>query len=71
MAKHYKTPDPPPADLVEKLVKRYFCVLSCVLCPFLTNFGSRYVNVGMFYLRQVAFAKYDIQIHTDKGNECI
>ncbi|THV05254.1 zincin [Dendrothele bispora CBS 962.96] len=26
---------------------------------------SRYVNVGLFYLRQIFFAKYDIKVHTD------
>lgn len=29
--------------------------------------NSRYVNVGLFNLRQVFFAKYDIKVHTDKG----
>ncbi|CCM06153.1 uncharacterized protein FIBRA_09626 [Fibroporia radiculosa] len=27
---------------------------------------SRYVNVGLYYLRQVFFGKYDIRVHTDK-----
>ncbi|KZT12028.1 Metalloprotease [Laetiporus sulphureus 93-53] len=27
---------------------------------------SRYVDVGLFYLRQVFFAKFDIKVHTDK-----
>ncbi|EKM79421.1 hypothetical protein AGABI1DRAFT_113982 [Agaricus bisporus var. burnettii JB137-S8] len=27
---------------------------------------SRYVNVGLFYLRQLFFAKYDYKVHTDK-----
>ncbi|TDL22641.1 Metalloprotease [Rickenella mellea] len=27
---------------------------------------SRYVNVGLFYLRQLFFAKFDIKVHTDK-----
>ncbi|OSX59824.1 hypothetical protein POSPLADRAFT_1183536 [Postia placenta MAD-698-R-SB12] len=27
---------------------------------------SRYVNVGMFYLRQVFFAKFDIKVHTER-----
>ncbi|KAF8993112.1 zincin [Hymenopellis radicata] len=26
---------------------------------------SRYVNVGLFYLRQIFFAKFDIKVHTD------
>ncbi|KAE9386902.1 zincin [Gymnopus androsaceus JB14] len=28
---------------------------------------SRYVNVGLFYLRQVFFAKFDIKVHTSSG----
>jgi len=28
---------------------------------------SRYVNVGLFYLRQLFFAKYDYKVHTDQG----
>ncbi|OBZ71150.1 Thimet oligopeptidase [Grifola frondosa] len=27
---------------------------------------SRYVNVGLFYLRQLFFANFDIKVHTDK-----
>lgn len=27
---------------------------------------SRYVNIGLFYLRQLFFAKFDIKVHTDK-----
>ncbi|KAJ3573206.1 hypothetical protein NP233_g2580 [Leucocoprinus birnbaumii] len=27
---------------------------------------SRYVNVGLFYLRQLFFAKFDYKVHTDK-----
>ncbi|KIM89266.1 hypothetical protein PILCRDRAFT_61316 [Piloderma croceum F 1598] len=30
---------------------------------------SRYVNVGMFYLRQLFFAKFDIKVHTDQDGE--
>ena len=29
--------------------------------------NSRYVNAGLFYLRQLFFATYDIKVHTDKG----
>jgi hypothetical protein len=25
------------------------------------------VNVGLFYLRQLFFAKFDLKVHTDKG----
>jgi metallopeptidase MepB len=28
---------------------------------------SRYVNVGLFYLRQLFFAKFDLKVHTDQG----
>ncbi|KDQ54110.1 hypothetical protein JAAARDRAFT_136150 [Jaapia argillacea MUCL 33604] len=27
---------------------------------------SRYVNIGLFYLRQLFFGKFDIKVHTDK-----
>ncbi|KAF8650117.1 hypothetical protein AX16_005354 [Volvariella volvacea WC 439] len=30
---------------------------------------SRYVNVGLFYLRQLFFAKFDIKVHTDQEEE--
>jgi Zn-dependent oligopeptidase len=29
--------------------------------------ASRYVNVGLFYLRQLFFAMFDLKVHTDKG----
>ena len=28
---------------------------------------SRYVNVGLFYLRQLFFAKFDLKVHIDQG----
>jgi len=30
---------------------------------------SRYVNVGLFYLRQLFFAKFDLKVHTDQASE--
>ncbi|TFY78786.1 hypothetical protein EWM64_g5225 [Hericium alpestre] len=30
---------------------------------------SRYVNVGLFYLRQLFFAKFDLKVHTEKEAE--
>ncbi|PPQ65870.1 hypothetical protein CVT26_000804 [Gymnopilus dilepis] len=30
---------------------------------------SRYVNVGLFYLRQLFFAKFDLKVHTDQTAE--
>ena len=32
---------------------------------------SWYVNVGLFYLRQLFFAKFDIKVHTDQGEQFI
>lgn len=32
---------------------------------------SRYVNVGLFYLRQLFFAKFDLKVHTHKGIVCL
>ncbi|KAL0067865.1 metalloendopeptidase [Marasmius tenuissimus] len=29
---------------------------------------SRYVNIGLFYLRQIFFAKFDIKVHTDQDS---
>ncbi|PFH53956.1 hypothetical protein AMATHDRAFT_38385 [Amanita thiersii Skay4041] len=29
---------------------------------------SRYVNVGLFYLRQLFFAKFDLKVHTDQDS---
>ena len=28
---------------------------------------SRYVNIGLFYLRQLFYAKFDLKVHTDQG----
>lgn len=30
---------------------------------------SRYVNAGLFYLNQIAMAKYDVKIHSLSGDE--
>jgi Zn-dependent oligopeptidase len=27
---------------------------------------SRYINVGLYYLRQLFFAKFDLKVHVDK-----
>ncbi|KAL0947842.1 hypothetical protein HGRIS_013904 [Hohenbuehelia grisea] len=48
ISSHYKTKEPLPAELIDKVVK------------------SRHVNIGLFYLRQVFLAKFDIMVHTDK-----
>lgn len=46
------------------------CWHGCALHHYLDLFAkflSRYVNVGLFYLRQLFFAWFDYQIHTSKG----
>lgn len=48
MSSHYRTQEPLPAGLIEKIIQ------------------SRYVNVGLFYLRQLFLAKFDLKVHTDK-----
>jgi len=66
MSSHYEKQEPLPADLIEKIIKR------CV--PLVTSprtihslLHSRYVNAGLFYLRQLFFGTFDIRVHTDKG----
>ena len=66
MSSHYKTNEPLSPELIEKLVQRY--ASEPVYLSFLINtFTSRYVNVGLFYLRQVFFARFDLHVHTYKG----
>ena len=70
MSSHYETQKPLPSDIIDKIIKRYvLCSIQCRLCQPLTlrpRPNSRYVNVGLYYLRQVFFAKYDIKVHTDR-----
>ena len=67
MSSHYETKKPLSPELIDKLVKR------CVVYAFgyvkvLTRvMRSRYVNVGLFYLRQLFFANFDLKVHTDQG----
>ena len=37
----------------------------------LNEMCSRYVNVGLFYLRQLFFANFDLKVHTDKGKSSL
>lgn len=32
---------------------------------------SRYVNVGLFYLRQLFFAKFDLKVHVDNSQSLL
>ena len=66
MSSHYEKQEPLPADLIEKIIKRCVRLVpgSCVIHSLL---HSRYVNAGLFYLRQLFFGTFDIRVHTDKG----
>ncbi|KAJ7134561.1 hypothetical protein C8R44DRAFT_770807 [Mycena epipterygia] len=54
-------------EVLEKMSSHY--VTQQPLSPELIDkiVKSRYVNVGLLYLRQVFFAKFDIKVHTDQG----
>ncbi|KAJ7366807.1 metallopeptidase MepB [Mycena albidolilacea] len=67
MSSHYKTKQPLSPALIEKIIKRWTSI--CYGCNLLNRIHSRYVNVGLFYLRQVFFAKFDIKVHTDQESE--
>ncbi|KAG6901007.1 hypothetical protein C0995_002539 [Termitomyces sp. Mi166 len=56
MSSHYETKKPLSPELIEKIIKRHYGL-----------FHSRYVNVGLFYLRQLFFAKFDLKVHTDQS----
>lgn len=68
MSSHFETKKPLPADLIKKIVDRFV-----PLYPSSSDYNtvvpctSRYVNVGLFYLRQMFFAKLDLKMHTDQG----
>ena len=66
MSSHFETKKPLPADLIEKIIKRYVN-LSPHSLDISNLLSSRYVNVGLFYLRQLFFANFDIKVHTDKS----
>lgn len=73
ISSHYETQKPLPDDLIEKLVKRLvlgFGRMSHCPAVLLIVFyhGSRHINAGLYYLRQLFFAKYDIKVHTDQGS---
>jgi Zn-dependent oligopeptidase len=66
MSKHYKTNEPLSHELIEKLVQRY-ANEPVYHSSRINTFPSRYVNVGLFYLRQVFFARFDLHVHTYKS----
>ena len=68
MSSHYKTQEPLSADLIDKIIKRLVMILLALeRTKRICLLNSRYVNVGLFYLRQVFLAKFDLKVHTDKG----
>lgn len=72
ISSHYETQEPLPDDLIEKLIKRFVASSRWWSGGRVDRIfhTSRYVNAGLFYLRQLFFATFDIKVHTDKGT-CI
>jgi len=67
MSSHYETKQPLSPELIEKIIKRLSFKVDRRLLG-VDVIYSRYVNVGLFYLRQLFFAKFDLKVHTDQGN---
>lgn len=70
MSSHYETKEPLSSDLIDKIIKRWV-TLNCYLDKTNDMFSSRYANVGLFYLRQLFFARFDLKVHTDEGQSTI
>ncbi|PPQ89666.1 hypothetical protein CVT25_013853 [Psilocybe cyanescens] len=68
MSSHYQTKEPLSPELIDKLVKRSVHFSAILLYP-ANSIASRYVNIGLFYLRQLFFAKFDLKVHTDQTGE--
>ena len=66
MSSHYEKQAPLPADLIEKIIKRCEAGVPSP-CTFHSLLYSRYVNAGLFYLRQLFFGTFDIRVHTDES----
>ncbi|KAF8439338.1 hypothetical protein L210DRAFT_3504470 [Boletus edulis BED1] len=56
MSSHYKTQEPLSDDLIAKIIKRLVGI---------SLLRVRYVNVGLFYLRQLFFANFDLAVHNN------
>ena len=72
MSSHYETKEPLSAELIGKIVKRCVTQLlrwrgSASHAQMGSLFRSRFVNNGLFHLRQLFFSKFDIEVHTNQG----
>ncbi|KAF8415004.1 hypothetical protein L210DRAFT_3616945 [Boletus edulis BED1] len=56
MSSHYKTQEPLSDNLIAKIIKRLVGI---------SLLRVRYVNVGLFYLRQLFFANFDLAVHNN------
>ncbi len=65
LSKHYETGQPLDADFIDKILKRLAlaAVVAARRHPLTEIIRSRYTNVGMFYLRQVSLATFDLRVH--------
>lgn len=73
MSSHYETKKPLNSGLIQKIIQR------CVIFPRVRESlrdhkyiaDSRYVNVGLLYLNQVAFSAFDLKVHMDQGQSFV
>lgn len=71
ISKHYKTGEPLSSELIDKIIKRFVTRFRFHDRRLKAIDHSRFVNSGLFYLRQLFFASFDIKVHTDQGLSCI
>jgi Zn-dependent oligopeptidase len=67
ISKHFNTNEPLSLELIDKIIKRWTPVLFKLFGRLMYLCNSRYVNSGLYYLRQLFFASFDIKVHTDQG----
>ena len=65
MSSHYKTQDPLPDDLITKIIKRSASTFQMHVLLGDSPTCSRYVNVGLFSLRQIVYATFDLVAHNN------
>lgn len=67
MSSHYQTKKPLDSELIQKIIQRCVFFVYKPLRDYNVTIDSRYVNVGLFYLNQVAFSAFDLRVHMDQG----